>query len=215
MSKVSHYALFSRCNLATPKYFVLRSDCGLKEIEGRLQERNMKFPILLKPNSGGFGKGIVRFDNMESLTSSFSVESDDIKDAFGSDGIALLQEFIQPKDNLIYRAWFVEGKVHRAVSVTVDDASSGRQDDDKTKQDFNACVCSVPFENYECPDTVKNNVEALAAAAGADCGSVEYLYDFDGNLQFFDFNCLSTLPDDVAYDELARFIVGAGSRSRT
>ena len=73
----------------------------------------------------------------------------------------------------------------------------------------------MPFQNYECPDTVKNNVEALAAAAGADCGSVEYLYDFDGNLQFFDFNLLSTLPDDGAYDELADFIIGAGSRSST
>ena len=44
--------------------------------------------------------------------------------------------------------------------------------------------------------------------AGADCGSVEFLFSpTDGRMELFDFNCLSTLPDAASYDELALHVL--------
>lgn len=226
MAKVLHYSLFAKAGLSTPKYVVLRSQDieNIASIKRAIDKRGIQFPVLIKPNSGGFGKGIVRFNDLPALVSACEdaqvnldcTLGEKLLDAFGSDDVAVLQEFVPPKDDFIYRAWFVGKAVHRAVRVRVDrditsaqaETSDVAADRNETKvPDFNACVCSVPFEDYQCPSDIQRDIESLIDISKADCGSVEYLYDSAGQVQFFDFNLLSTLPDDKSYRELADYIL--------
>ena len=70
--------------------------------------RSAAYPLLLKPNAGGFGAGIVRFAGSEELhAAADTVRSPPADD----DGVALLQEYLAPADGFIYRVWFLGPKV--------------------------------------------------------------------------------------------------------
>ena len=77
---------------------------------------------------------------------------------------------------------------------------------------FNACVCSAAFEPWECPPSVAENVGAMASKAQADCGSVELMYivevgEDEPKPLYFDFNLLSTMPNEMCYNQLAECIL--------
>mmetsp|Transcript_108224 Transcript_108224/g.345049 ORF Transcript_108224/g.345049 Transcript_108224/m.345049 type:complete len:294 (-) Transcript_108224:56-937(-) len=167
-SKLLHYELFGSAGLQTPAYACVAASDDLPAVARR---RQLRFPLLLKPNAAGFGKGILKLETEEELAQAAVV---------GGDGLALLQEYRAPDQGFTYRVWFLGARVQCAVRVTAPPS-------------FNACVLNVTHEPWPCPPDVAAAVEGLAAAAGADCGSVELLYA-DGQPQYFDFNLLSTLP---------------------
>ena len=85
MSKLLHYSLFELAGLSTPKYRIVRN-------HDEITDHNLNYPLLLKPNAGGFGKGIIRLDNPSTIN---GIE------AFENDGIAILQEYIRPRGGLV------------------------------------------------------------------------------------------------------------------
>src|SRR6266540_1739127 len=69
----------------------------------------LRFPVLVKPNVGGSGAGIVSFDSVEELE---AAELD-----FGPDGTALVQERIPAKGESIVRVEILGGDLLYAIRI--------------------------------------------------------------------------------------------------
>jgi hypothetical protein len=90
----------------------------------------VRFPLVVKPNVGGSGAGIVRFATREDL-----VQRLDTLD-FGPDGTALVQEYIESAEDAIVRVEVLDGQYLYAIRI-VRQADAG----------FNLCpadICQVP-----------------------------------------------------------------------
>jgi glutathione synthase/RimK-type ligase-like ATP-grasp enzyme len=217
-SKALQLSLFASLGLEFPRTRVVNS---LEEV--REAARELSFPLVVKPNIGGRGAGIVRFET-----------ADDLKDALqsglvelGIDSTALVQEYIPADGGHIVRVETLAGKFLYAMKVT----TSG--------ENFNLCpaeICDVEraqeragiavagemcladapkaglkVERYEPPADIVEKVERIAAAAGLDIGGVEYLIDGrDGRPRFYDINALSNFVADavrvVGFDPHARLV---------
>jgi len=175
------------------------------------------FPIIVKPNIGGRGAGIVRYESLDALR--VAVEAGQID--LGIDGTALVQEFIPARGGQITRVETLGGKFLYAIKVF----TSGR--------DFNLCpaeicqtegiasaneVCladapqaGLVVEPYTPPPEVIAAVEAIAEAAWMDTGGVEYIVDDrNGRLMYYDINVLSNFVADaprlLGFDPHARLV---------
>src|SRR5207253_4924087 len=87
-------------------------------------------PLVVKPNVGGSGAGIVRFDTPDTLRAGLDALS------FGPDGTALVQEYIEPAEGAIVRVEVLDGRALYAIRI-VREAS----------RDFNLCpadICQTP-----------------------------------------------------------------------
>ncbi|CAK0873779.1 unnamed protein product [Prorocentrum cordatum] len=192
-SKAMHYELFAAVGAPTPPYVVLRR--GGPAPAQAAAEAGLRAPLLLKPSAGGFGKGIVRLDGPDDLQRCQGA-CEELSAALGEEGVALLQEFQEPDEGCTYRAWFLQGQVHCGVRVRA--------------PSFNACVGGAPHEPWPVPTDIATLCCRMAELAGADCGSVEWLYA-GGRPWFFDFNLLSTLPEAAPqgdpYEQLARAVL--------
>ena len=199
-SKMLHHELFNSVGVETPHSIIITSDMTVTHIVDAVETAGMKYPLLLKPNRGGFGKGISTISTKDAFTSKI------IEDIFSHDKFAVLQQFIEnPLDGFIYRVFFLDKEVQCAVRVKTAGTDG-----------FNACVCSVPFETWDCPPSIANDVKLMAEKSGADCGSVEFMYivgehsngnSLDPKPLYFDFNLLTTLPSKACYDQFAEYIL--------
>jgi glutathione synthase/RimK-type ligase-like ATP-grasp enzyme len=154
---------------------------------------------LIKPNIGGRGAGIVRFDSIEQLEA--AIEACTLQ--LGIDQIALIQEFIPARNGQITRVETLGGKFLYAINILV------------TGESFNLCpaeLCQIEsvaenpgantaglkVESFTPPRPLIDAVEKIVAAAGIDAGGVEYMIDDrDGRAVFYDINALSNFVADA------------------
>ena len=188
----------STLNISQPKTIVLNS---ISQIELYMGEFN--FPVLIKPNCGGSGAGIQKFENADQLK--VAVDSDEI--SLPTNQLFILQEFIQPRDGHIVRMETINGKLAYAMKVFTDGSfnlcpSDGcdidRSPSPLPKEDLGYCPSNtdsgVRFELYENPPAdVVNAVERIVAFAGMECGGIEYTVGKDGHWYIYDINPLSIL----------------------
>jgi glutathione synthase/RimK-type ligase-like ATP-grasp enzyme len=213
-SKALQLSLFASLGLEYPRTRVVNS---LDEV--REAARELTFPLVVKPNIGGRGAGIVRFETADDLEYALSAGLVEL----GIDSTALVQEYIQAGGGHIVRVETLAGKFLYAMKVT----TSG--------ENFNLCpaeICDVErasvsavgevcladapkaglkVERYEPPAEIVEQVERIAAGAGLDIGGVEYLIDErDGRPRFYDINALSNFVADavrvVGFDPHARLV---------
>ena len=93
-SKALQMSIFRRMGLAVPKSRVIHEPAqAVAAAEG------LDYPVLIKPNIGGSGAGIVRFNTPEELARAAAEGSIEL----GIDQVALVQEYLVPKDDCIYR----------------------------------------------------------------------------------------------------------------
>ncbi|KAL3942997.1 MAG: hypothetical protein SGBAC_002904 [Bacillariaceae sp.] len=209
-NKWCHHLFFQQAGLESPKTLAYWNDRDegndtpgapnkLEEVikDGMQQEKNGS-GLLIKPNSGGFGAGIQRVKTP-------SLDGDQPLPVF-EDCVTLVQEYHPPKDNQLYRIWFLLGYVQCAVVRSISDDGN---DDDNT-QFTNACAgtCSIqkPPSAWIVPEDVRRELEdqLLPLLTDAHCGSVEFLYstqdsnDVQSKRLYFDLNLLSTLPTRVS-----------------
>jgi glutathione synthase/RimK-type ligase-like ATP-grasp enzyme len=162
------------------------------------------FPLVVKPNVGGSGAGIVRFDSVDALRA--GLEALD----FGPDGTALVQEYVEPAEGAIVRIEVLDGRGLYAIRIVRAEA-----------RDFNLCpadICQTPapaaaealracpaearpsmsVTRFEAPpDTVETAIR-LTREAGIDVGGVEYLVGSrDGLPYFYDVNATSNFVADA------------------
>jgi hypothetical protein len=174
----------------------------------------LRFPVVVKPNVGGSGAGIRRFDTPEALADAASTLD------LGIDRTALVQEFIPPESGRIVRVEVLDGRYLYAIRVYTDGAGFNLcpadvcQGVDGTELERTACPADAPrnglrVEGYTPPAAIVDQVERITSAAGIEIGGVEYLIDErDGRLYYYDVNALSNFVADaprvVGFDPFAR-----------
>src|SRR6185312_2204896 len=91
-----------------PKTRVINSPADvLQAAEG------LRYPVVVKPNIGGSGAGVAKFDNPEQLAEAAEAGTLDL----GLDTTALVQEFIPARDGHIVRVEVVGGKFLYGIKV--------------------------------------------------------------------------------------------------
>lgn len=199
-SKALQLGLFERLGVRYPRAVVVNHrEQVLKALD------RIAFPLVVKPNVGGSGAGIVRFDSVDALRAGLDALE------FGPDGTGLVQEYIEPTDGAIVRVEVLDGRALYAIRIVRDAA-----------RDFNLCpadICRVPSATPTadalgaCPVEAKpglsvTRVEApreavetairLTQEAGIDVGGVEYLVGArDGLPYFYDVNATSNFVADA------------------
>src|SRR6476646_3313868 len=122
ISKARQLQLLNSLGLRFPKTHVV--NCADEILAAALQ---IGFPLLVKPNIGGRGAGIVRLNSMEQLEAAINKASLNL----GIDQTALVQEFIPARDGHITRVETLGGKFLYAIDIF----TSGRS--------FNLCPAEI------------------------------------------------------------------------
>lgn len=206
-SKARQIALMARLGINHPRSRVIHHPR-----QAAAAARDLRFPVLVKPNVGGSGAGIVAFDTPEEL----QWVSDKGGIDLGPDGIALVQERRAPRGDSIVRVEVLGGEFLYAIELQLAGAGS-----------FNLCpadMCCildatgapadegrVPVRAAHPPAEVIETVLRLTAAAGIEVGGVEYLIDDEtGEPVYYDINALSNFVADapavVGFDPVPRFV---------
>jgi glutathione synthase/RimK-type ligase-like ATP-grasp enzyme len=190
LSKARQAALISRLGLPYP-----RSNVIADPADAPAAAETLDFPVLVKPNIGGSGAGIVSFETPEQLAAAVPTLE------LGLDGTALVQEQLPAEEGSIVRVEILGGELLYAIRIRLLPGS------------FNLCpadYCELvglpePIEAYEPPPQVVEDARRIVAAAGMDVAGVEYLVNArDGRATFYDVNALSNFvanaPDVIGFD---------------
>ncbi|MGH9569328.1 MAG: ATP-grasp domain-containing protein, partial [Candidatus Angelobacter sp.] len=180
--------------------------------------KGLRFPVVVKPNIGGSGAGVARFDTRQQLEEAASAGQLDL----GLDNTALVQEFIPAHGGHIVRVEVVGCKFLYGIKVhlTGDTFDLCPADICKTTagQDLQrgACPLDAPrtglrVEGYTPPDEIIYSVERIMTAANIEVGGVEYIVDDrDRRIYFYDINALSNFvadgPKVVGFDPFVRLV---------
>jgi len=213
-SKSLQIALLARLGIRAPRTRTVADLQSLPQAAEPLQ-----FPIVVKPNIGGSGAGIVRFDRFLDLVN--AVEDRAI--APGLDGVLLAQEYHQPRGGSVVRIETLEGRYLYGIRIHLGDS-----------EQFNLCpadVCrtvdgreltslacpagaakaGLSVEPFTPPPELIDAAERIARAAQIDVGGIEYLESSrDGAVYFYDVNALSNFVADplqvIGFDPTAKLV---------
>ena len=216
-SKALQLTLLERLGLPYPRTVII--DKAEQAVEAA---REIGFPVMFKPNVGGRGAGVTRYDTPESLEREVGEGRVDL----GIDSTGLVQEFVPARGGHITRVETLGGKYLYAIKVYT------------TGESFNLCpaeICQIEdapppqpvavgemclaeapkaglkVEGCEPPREAVEAVERIASAARLDMGGVEYMVDErDGRLLYYDINALSNFVADavrvVGFDPHERLV---------
>ena len=172
-------------------------------LEAPAAARRLRFPIVVKPNIGGSGAGIVRFDTAEQLET--AARNNAI--ALGLDSTGIVQEYIPARGGHIVRVETLGYKYLYGIKVFTsgDTFDLCPMDICKTTDGAElATTCVVEgaksglrVEGYQPPPEIAAAVERIFSAAKIEVGGAEYIVDDrDGQLYFYDVNALSNFVSD-------------------
>ena len=220
-SKALQIGLFERLGVNYPRTVVVNHRDQVLKASGEL-----RFPILVKPNVGGSGALIERFDSRADLEARAAALD------FGPDGAALVQEYVESRDGAIVRVEVLDDRYLYAIRIV------------RPASDFNLCpadICGIPetavsadpgacpveakpglqVTRYDALPDVVDQARALARAASIDVGGIEYLVGRDdGRVYFYDVNATSNFvanaPAVLGFDpfpQFADYIVRVATRA--
>src|SRR5215467_1318595 len=178
----------------------------------------LRFPVVVKPNIGGSGAGIKRFDTVHQLEDAARTGQLDL----GLDSTGLVQEFIPARGGHIVRVEVVGCKYLYGIKVHLTGETfdlcpadicktTGGQDLERAACPVDAPKTGLRVEGYTPPDENIRAVERIMQAACIEVGGVEYITDDrDGKLYFYDINALSNFvadgPKVVGFDPFVRLV---------
>jgi hypothetical protein len=205
ISKARQLRLLDQLDVAHPRARVINHpDGAVAAAEG------LAYPVLVKPNVGGSGAGIISFDSPDEL----QVGADNGKLEFGPDHTALVQEHLPAEGDAIIRVEFLNGEYLYAIRLSL------------MPNSFNLCPADycdlpgiadgvsgrgVPIEAYTPPQSVIREAGRLLDATGAQLGGVEYLIDSrTDEPSFYDINALSNFvadaPNLIGFDPFVNLV---------
>ena len=180
---------------------------------------SLTFPVILKPNVGGSGAKIVKFNSPGELRQAAEGNLLDL----GIDQTALVQEYLTAAEDSIVRVEILGGEFLYAIRVFL------------TSGEFNLCpadycqvpnldqqsnpdglasgvsTVSAPVVGFTPPDAIIADVKRIMAAANIEVGGVEYLVNSqDDQVFYYDINALSNFvanaPLVVGFDPFPRLV---------
>jgi hypothetical protein len=186
--------------------------------------RELRYPVIVKPNVGGSGAHMRRFDSPEELEAG-AAELD-----LGPDGTGLVQEFLESEDGTSRRVEVLGGEYLYAIRI----ANEAGGDFNLCPADicqidgsaeFDNCVADAPAKKqlqvdaFDAPRQIVDEVLRITRVGGLDVGGVEYLIAArDGLPYIYDINALSNFVTDapslVGFDPHARFARWLVERAR-
>jgi Carbamoyl-phosphate synthase L chain, ATP binding domain len=222
ISKALQIELLERLQLPFPNARVIH---GPEQALSAAEE--IGYPLVVKPNIGGSGAGIVLFSNSEELAR--AVKEDTL--FFGLDSTALLQEYFQARDSVITRVEVLGYKYLYAIQIHTTgetfnlcpaDICQNTRGEELVRA---ACPIDAPknglkVEGYQPPQKVIEDVERIMQNAGIEVGGVEYAIDNrSGRLLYYDINALSNFVADPEriigfnpYARLAEYLISEAQR---
>ncbi|MDB4947710.1 MAG: hypothetical protein JWM27_359 [Gemmatimonadetes bacterium] len=211
ISKADQLALLHGLGLPYPRARVINHASQAVDAAAGL-----RWPVAVKPNIGGSGAGVRRFETLDELRAAVDAGALDL----GIDSTALVQEFIPAEESRIARVEVLGGKYLYGIRIYTPGNSFDLcpadvcQRVDGMELDAQVCAVDAPkrglkVEGYEPPAQVRAQVERIMAAAGIEVGGIEYMIDSrDGQLYYYDVNALSNFvadaPNVVGFDAFAR-----------
>lgn len=223
ISKASQLTNLDSLGLDYPKARVVNHPSQVLEAAGAIG-----YPLVVKPNIGGSGAGIERFDSGDQLEQ--AVEERRLQ--FGLDDTALVQECFEPRDGIITRVEVLGGKYLYAIRIRTSgktynlcpgdicQSTAGEELARRPGCPVDAVKNGLAVEAYEPPREVIHAVERIMHLAGVEVGGVEYVIDDrSGRLLYYDVNALSNFvadPERVIgfnpYARLADFLISEATR---
>jgi hypothetical protein len=213
ISKAAQLALLHSLGLATPRSRIV--NCAIQAVSAA---QEIGFPVIIKPNIGGRGAGIMRFDSAPALERAAAAGEID----FGIDSTALVQEFLPVRGGHITRVETLGGKFLYAIKVYTSGenfnlcpAEICRTEDDGSAANTTVLVdapkAGLKVEGYTPPQELIDAVEKIVSAAQIEAGSVEYIVDDrDGVVVYYDINALSNFvanaPQILGFDPHVRLV---------
>ncbi|MEY4167260.1 MAG: hypothetical protein RIR52_1084 [Acidobacteriota bacterium] len=186
----------------------------------------LRFPVVVKPNIGGSGAGIVRFDTPGLLAAAVHEGRIDL----GIDQVGLVQEYIPARGGHITRVETLDQRYLYAINVYNTGAGFNLcpadicQTTDGVELSRGACPADAPktgirVESFTPSADVIAAVERIVTAAAIDVGGIEYVVDDrDGRVLYYDINALSNFVADatrvVGFDPHARLVDYLERRAR-
>jgi len=217
-SKARQLGLMARLGVRHPRARVINHPS-----QAPAASEGLTYPLLIKPNIGGSGAGIRRFETPDELLQA----ADDATIDLGLDHVGLVQEQLPARDAQIVRVEVLNGKLLYAIKLRLESPTS-----------FNLCpadYCRVPqpgeeslasgstdswnlVEGYTPPREVVETVLHLTRAADIEVGGVEYLVnDRNGEIYYYDVNALSNFVADasnvVGFDPFPKLVDYIGERA--
>lgn len=213
-SKARQLSLLHRLGLRYPRARVINDASQAAKAAAGLT-----FPVILKPNIGGSGAKIVKFNSLEELK--------DVADSggldLGIDHTALVQEYLAAEGDSIVRVEILGGEFLYAIRLFLSagefnlcpadycqPSNEGQQDDIHGLAD-GVSGRSVPVQGYTPPAEVIADVKRIIKEANIEVGGVEYLVNArDGQVYYYDINALSNFvanaPQVVGFDPFPRLV---------
>lgn len=216
ISKAAQIDLLRRLGVRHPRSRAAGTAAGLVHAA-----QGLRFPIVVKPNIGGSGAGIRRFDTLDALSAAADGGGLDL----GVDHVALVQELVPARGGAITRIELLGGELLYAIRIVPPaglfnlcpaDICRDAEDASQAADDFAACATkpAMQIERVSAPLGVLRDALAIADAGGLDvCGIEVIVDDRDGLPYFYDVNALSNFVTDARrivgfdpYDRLARYL---------
>ncbi|MGZ0190150.1 MAG: ATP-grasp domain-containing protein [Alphaproteobacteria bacterium] len=175
-SKVAQYTALEALGIPTPATVAAAGRQALVDAAERFDH----WPVIVKPNRGGKGLGVQRFENLADLQA-FAANPEALADSV--DGIWLLQELFETTDGAISRAEFIDGKFHYAIQVV-------------TGGSFELCPAEACDINdgpsftitQDIPADLIASYERFLAANHISIAGIEFARTVDGRVLTYDIN---------------------------
>lgn len=201
LSKLAQYELIAGLGLPTPATVGIKATRPERTLEAA---ERLGYPVLTKPNVGGSGAGIARFNDAAELQTAVAAGAVDL----GASGEGVVQQVIESADGFVHRVEMLHGQLFYATKQAVQTGV------------YNYCAadgCAVdpdsqqPIEVVEPDQEIVEQVAAIVAGSGADVAGVEYLIDREsGQPSFYDFNPYSNFiagqNQRLGFDPIERFL---------
>ena len=187
VNKAAQYAALEAAGITVPRTLV---GLGFPAI-ARLLDRFGEGPVILKPNRGGKGSGVVGFETAAAAAA--AIKAGDIEPSI--DGVTLVQSYIQSPRGIVTRAEFIGGKFHYAVEI---DATKG----------FELCpseVCQMPGKEAPPQFTIIDSIdpelqrgfETFLEVNDVDIAGIEFVTDVNGHSYTYDVNTNTNYNPDA------------------
>ena len=191
ISKIRQCEVYRRAGVRSPKTIAVNNPSQVMEAA-----RRIGFPVMVKPNCGGAGSGVQRFETPQALQSAAAT-----LDA-GCDRLLVVQEVIQGGDLL--RTEVIDGQVVYTVKI---DRPQGMYH----LCPADACAAGATFAKVMASREIENAALAIARAAKIDAGGIECFVDpRTGEGVFYDINALSNFVADpqavLGFNPMVNFV---------
>jgi glutathione synthase/RimK-type ligase-like ATP-grasp enzyme len=186
LSKVRQLALLRAAGIDVPRTIAVP---GAAPADVLAAATRIGAPVVVKPNRGGKGLGVSRFDSLDSLEAALPGLERPV------DGVLLVQEYVEPAEPRITRAEVVGGEL--VYAITADTGRGGFQ-----LCPADACaVDGTPDSLFalrpEVPGRLMTAYETFARQHGIEVAGFEFLETADGRAVTYDVNTNTNYNPEV------------------